>query len=428
MPLILWFPAAFFYLWWLSWEVWYPKYKWVVLEIKPPKEILKPFRAMEDIYSGLWGVIDTPNWREKWCEGEVELGGGLWFSFEVVSLGGNIHFYLRIKEEFRDTAESVIYAQYPDAEITEVEDYAKNVPQDLPNKDWNLYAEDYQFSKEDPYPIKTYSKFFEERPEVAKEEKRIDPMDALLEGLSKVTPDEQLWLQIGCIPLLDRLMPKRWITRGKEIRDELAKRPKAKKPKPMIEEAVDVLLVGPSTEKEVKDPFASAVEFRLTPGEKDTLAAIENKISKHGYSCWIRMVHIFKADKPHLRGRQYTMRSYFQQFMTESLNSINYLGVTRTRIHYVFPKRRLFMRKRRQFRNYIKRVPPYYPKMTGEPSSFLKLELLGESKGPGLGKGTMVLNIEELATIFHFPTKIIVPGVPYVEAKKAGPPQDLPTE
>jgi len=42
-----------------------------------------------------------------------------------------------------------------------------------------------------------------------------------------------------------------------------------------------------------------------------------------------------------------------------------------------------------------------------------------------------ILNTEELATIFHFPIKISgvsVPTVVGVEAKKGGPPANLPVE
>jgi hypothetical protein len=426
LAIVLWFPVKFFYLFWLRWEVWYPKTKWILLEIKPPKEILKPFKAMENIFSSLWGTIDIPNWREQWCEGMLPLGGGLWFSFEVASFGGKVHFYLRCPEKFRNNAEALIYAQYPDAEIFLADDYTKNVPQNLPNKEWNLNGEDYQLKREDAYPIKTYLKFFEEKPEQPKEEKRIDPMDFLLEAFSKVSSEEQLWLQICCIPITNGLIP--WATRGKEIRDEIAKRKKPKKEKSMIQEAIEILIFGPPKETKSTEETEAPLEFKLTPGEKEILIAIENKISKHAFNTFIRTVHLWKRDKPYLAGKHLAIRSYFMQFATEHLNSIGYLGTTRTRIHYILPSRRVYVRQKRQFRNYIKRIPSYFPRLDGKPPFLIKLRILGESKGPGLGKSTMILNIEELATIFHFPSKVIVPGVSYVETKKAGPPLELPTE
>ena len=43
----------------------------------------------------------------------------------------------------------------------------------------------------------------------------------------------------------------------------------------------------------------------------------------------------------------------------------------------------------------------------------------------------MIMSTEELATIFHFPTKlsaVVAPSVTKVEFKKGGPPAGLPVE
>jgi len=423
LPPILALPLKTLYLWWLRWEVWYKKKKWILLEIKPPKEILKPFKAMENIFSNLFGIIDIPNWRERWCEGELPLGGGLWFSFEIASFGGEIHFYMRIPEFFRNAAESALYAQYPEAEISLVEDYTKNVPQDIPNKDWDMYGEDISLRKEDYYPIKTYSMFFEERAEIMKEEKRLDPIDSLLESLAKLQSGEQVWIQFVTNPITDELIP--WETMGRAAANRIAKRPAPTKPKSMIQEAAEVLITGKAPEEEPRERLELiAPELRLTPGEKEILTGIENKIKKHAYQTWIRTIYIYKKDAPFFFGNYKILRSYLNQFMTENLNYFIYWGPTRSRIHYWLRDRRLYLRKRKQFRNYVERLPSLFPRtMTGEP-----LFPFGFApRGPGI-RGTIILNIEELATIYHFPAKIITPTVPYVEVKKGGPPTGLPIE
>jgi len=424
LPLILSLSLKTIYLWWIRWEIWYKKKKWILLEIKPPKEILKPFKAMENVFSLLWGIIDTPNWRERWCEGELPLGGGLWFSFEIASFGGEIHFYMRIPDFFRETAESTIYSQYPESEISLVEDYTKNVPQDIPNKDWDLYCEDFTLGKEDPYPIKTYPMFFEERAEIMKEEKRLDPMDALLEELSRLKSGEQVWIQIVCNPIYDALIP--WVTRGREIANRIAKRPAPVKPKSAIEEVAEVFITGKAPEEKPREKLELiAPELRLTPGEKEILTGIENKIKKHGYQTWIRVIHLIKREEPHTLGFYKVIRSYFiGQFMTENLNYLIYWGPSRTRIHYWLRERRLYLRKRKQFRNYVERMPSLFPR------TFLGKPLFPfgfAPQGPGI-RGTCILNIEELATIYHFPAKVITPAITPVEAKKAGPPPGLPIE
>jgi len=409
------------YLWWIRWCVWYKKFKWIVLEIKPPKEILKPFRAMEDIFSVLWGIYDDPNWRERWCEGEIPLGGGLWFSFEIASFGGEIHFFARLPDFYRDTLESAIYSQYPTAEISLVEDYTKNVPQNIPNEKWDLYGEDFSLGTDDVYPIKTYSMFFEERPEVVKEEKRLDPLDSLLEALSKLKPAEQIWLQIVTNPILDKNIP--WITRGKKLANKLAKRPPEEKPKSILQETAEILISGKPTEPPKEEVFLIAPELRLTPGEREILKGIETKISKKGYQTWIRTIYLCKRDEPHFWNNYRIARSYFNHFSTENLNYLVFWGPTRTRIHYWFRKRRLYLRKRMQFRRYVQRLPSTWPwSMEGNLPPFF----FGP-KGPGI-RGTFVLNIEELATIYHFPAKVTIPAVSYIEAKKREAPPGLPTE
>ena len=58
LPALLYVPAKALYRWWIQWEIWYKEQEWVMLEIIPPAEVLKPYRAMEDIYLGIWPIID----------------------------------------------------------------------------------------------------------------------------------------------------------------------------------------------------------------------------------------------------------------------------------------------------------------------------------------------------------------------------------
>ncbi|MDI6591573.1 MAG: hypothetical protein QME61_01365 [Patescibacteria group bacterium] len=426
-PLILYFLARFFYLWWIRWEVWYPKFNWILLELKPPKETLKPFKAMEDIFSLLWPIYDGPNWRERWCEGELPLGGGLWFSFEIVGMGGEIHFYMRIPEFFRNRAESAIYSRYPEAEISIVDDYTKNVPQDVPNEKWDLYGENITLIKPDSYPIKTYQQFFEERPEVVKEEKRIDPIDSLLESLSKLQPAEQVWLQIVCNAVTDKEIP--WQTQGraevKRIGEEVSKRWFGEEKKPSIWET---LITGKVPAAPPPVPAKPWPPGELMPKEQELIQGIENKIKKWGFQVWIRTIYLCKKEEPHFFGNYKIGRGYFSHFATEHLNGLIYWGATRTRVHYWMRDRRLYLRKRKQLKEYIQRFPPNFPwSFKGEFPFPHIFSIIGYRTAPGI-RGTFILNIEELATILHFPAKIITPALPYVEAKKGGPPPTLPVE
>ena len=400
--LILIRPAKYLYLYFLR-ERWDATIKKIILEIKLPKDVLKPISAMDQVFADFHGIHDIPTWRENWIEGVFQLS----LSLEIVSNGGEIHFYIRTPEMFRNFIESNIYSQYPEAEIFLVEDYIKSLPQDIPNKDWDFWGVDYINSKNEIYPIKTYPKFDTEKE--AKEEKRIDPLSNLLEGLTTLKPGEQFWLQIIVRPVLGKDRP--WQKQGRELADKLAKRPVKEKPKPMIQEAAEILITGKTAEKEEKEEEIIPPEFKLTPGEREILTEVEAKLAKFGYDCNCRFIYLGKRDvffKPTAK----IGFGFFKEISTENLGGLKPWTKTMTKVKSVpwwfLDKRRYYLRQRRMLRTYIQRLSPLFPR-------------------PG---GTYILNTEELATIYHLPGGIVAParGVPRVEAKKGGPPIELPIE
>jgi len=400
LPFLFWKPFLFLWLWRRR-EIFDSKIKRIILEIKLPREIKKPIRAMEDVFNVLHTIHDPPNWREKWLEGQFQLS----FSLEIVSIGGEIHFYIRTPEMYRKLVESAIYAQYPEVEIFEAPDYTKNFPQDIPNKEWDVWGMNLDHTKPDCYPIKTYKRFEIETQSL--EEKRIDPLSSLLEGLSVLTPGEYLCFQIIISPIRDE---KPWVKEGKTIIDKLVKRPEKPKQKPLIKEALDILIAGkpssPSSgEKEVIPP-----EMKLTPGEREVVQAIEEKISKFGFDCIMRYIYVGKREvflKPRVR----IPFSYLKTLSLENLNGFRPLKGTVTKVKSIFwflDKRRLYLRQRRIFKGYCRRTGPFFPR-------------------PG---GSFVLNTEELASIYHFPGEMVAStiGLKRIEARKVEPPSNLPIE
>lgn len=386
------------------------KYKRILLEIRIPKEVLKPIRAMETVLSNLWQIhYDEPDSWEKWIEGKFSFS----YSFEIAAINGEPHFFIRTTETNREAVEAAVYSQYPNAEIFLADDYTKYIPQDVPNKDWDLWAADYKLLKPDPYPIKTYMKF--ETEHEALEEKRIDPIATLLEAMAKTGPGEQVWVQIVAKPITDKELP--WVTEGLKIRDEIARRQtKTVTYRPLILEAADVLISGTvpggpeEKEKELIPP-----EMKLTPGEREIITAVEEKISKLGFKTNVRFIYLGNKEsffKPKLR----LALSYFGAFTTQNLNAIVPHGqpyITKVKTSWFLPynlvkERRLYFRKRAIFRKYKMRVNPAFP-----------------AKG-----GTFVLNTEELATLFHFPgkTSASAPFVKRIESKKGEAPSELPVE
>lgn len=396
LPIILfkfWKPL---YLWFVN-EKFSLKAKYAFLEIGLPREITRPVQAMEQVFSNLWSVYDPANFKEKWLEGKFLLN----FSLEIVGIDGQVHFFMRVPAALKEVVQSIIYSQYPNVEIREVDDYTQQVPQKIPNRNWDSWGCDYVLLKEDSYPIKTYMQFFERTPDV-KEEKRIDPLAALLEGMVLLKPGEQLWLQLVAKPITNK--ENDWISRGKALRDKLIHRPQSVAPQSIFKQIIEILFLwrDPDTTPPVKE--VPAPMMMLTDEEKASIQAIERKIGKYGFECNVRFIYLGER-KSFFKPRIKIPINFFTGLSTEGLNGLRPWNVTKV---YYPPAiaQRTYIKKRDLFWHYIHRFPPLFPK-------------------PGK---TFVLNTEELATLYHFPGKIVVPAasVERVRAKKAEPPINLP--
>jgi len=407
-PFVLWRKFLFFYLEWRQ-EIWSRKQKYIMLEIKMPREVKRPFKAMEQVFSSWWMLYDPPDWWEKWIDGKYQLS----MFIEIVSLGGEIHFFIYAPEPVRNLIESSLYAQYPEAEVSLAEDYTKLVPQDIPNEEWDIWGCDYEMTKPDVYPIKTYQAFFEES-QALKEEKRVDPLAELLEGMSKLKPQEFAWVQIRLKPITNA--DNNFKDRAQKIVNKLLRRPTQEiKLPPIIKEAFDLLIFGKLPgEKVKKEAQLIPPEMQLSPGEREIVAAIEHKVSKPMFECWIRFVIMGKKGifyKPNLKN----ILGFFANFNTEHLNGLKPWGKSITKVkkyergftNIFFYEPLLYLKKRRIFKRYIKRLPLFYPH-------------------PGKH---FILNTEELATVFHCIGREAVPApeIQRIESKRSEPPPNLPT-
>ncbi len=420
-PLFLAMELKTLYLWWIDWDYDYAKKKWVMLEIITPKEVLVPLKAMEDVFTTMWGpLFDNPSWRERFCQGFLAYAPE-WMSWEIASIEGQLHFYVRVLSGHRPSLETTLYGHYPEIEIHEVDDYTKNVPHNIPNDEWNTYGEDFILGADPAYPIKTYEKFFEPQGErISAEEKRIDPIASLLELMSRLGPGEQFWLQFIIASTNDDHDPE-FRKKAEGIIAKITRRPE-KKTKTVWQEVMDILhniIMGPQKEGSGEKATYKWIEggkseegereMLLSPGEREVLTEVENKLKKPAFRTYIRGVYVAKRENWNPSNRTLT-RTYFSHFQTNNLNFLRFTTVTRPKTHYIFRKRIPFLRSRRMFRNYIARFSPLFPDR--------------KSEAP-------ILNAEELATIYHFPIKItglVSPTMARVESKKGGPPPNLPTE
>ncbi len=382
------------------------QYSLLVVNV-PPENLRTPFAA-EQIMAGLHGILAPRDLVEKYWVGEIQE----WYSLEMISIEGNVNILIRTPKQFRDLVEAHVYAQYPDAEIYEVQDYTQSIADEIthPDSPWDLWGAEMQLAKEDGYPIKTYIDF-EMATQAADDEAKIDPLAGVLELLSSLGPGEQMWIQIPIQPAEDS-----WKDEGEKIVKELIGAADAKKPEGVLRRVVRDLsevTVKALTEAAYQPPtFAGVGEAAdkpppslmqyLSPGQQEVVKAIERNISKVAFCTKVRMIYLMHREvynKDLLKARTAAFMGAYTHFATIHLNT--FVPKRKTSAHYWFPKTRLKHRKR---------------------------QILKEYKSRSLSDGSSYfLNIEELATLFHFPTATVkAPMVETVEVKKAVPPRGLP--
>ena len=401
--------------------------EWVLLEVRPPQDVKKTPHAIEQLFAGLHGMLSGPSKKDELIKGVFQR----WFSFEIVGNGGDIRFLVRTLTYFRNLVESQIYAQYPEAEIIEVDDYINSVPNDIPNEEYNLWGTEMVLLKEDAYPIRTYVEF--EKSAVS-EEQRIDPISSLLEVMSKLENKEQIWVQTLIRPVNDE-----WKKQGDKLRDKLIGRKEENKEgevkkefiawKDAFGKVLHELATGeslePSDSNDKKEKFSFL--WDATKGEQDIITAIERNTAKIGFETIIRFVYVSPRDTYSMANVSAVV-GCFKQFNTQNLNGFKPNGKISPSLDYALELKdqREDYRRRRVFKDYRKRDFVQYSDVI-KYLNRLSFEKLPIFKWFFDRSNPMVLNIEELATVYHFPSEPVkAPLVPRVEAKKGEPPIGLP--
>ncbi|MBP9698112.1 MAG: hypothetical protein KBD65_02895 [Candidatus Moranbacteria bacterium] len=402
------FPPLLYFLFKLLWmfHVWGhygSKIQWVLLEIVPPRDIEKSPALMESIFSGFAGVMKSPSAMEELIKGEYPTS----FSLEIASNEGQVHFYVRTQAGFRNLVEAHFYAQYPGIELVEVEDYVNLVPKTIPNKDWDLWGTDFVFVKPDLYPIKTY-RFFEE----TVTGKMIDPLAGLIETMAKTGPKQYIWLQFIITPYSEK-----WYATGQGTIDEFLGKVKEEKQGMISRIFWDILdvfanlgrgLLGQevifSGSEEAAKKEEQPLEFRLSPGQKKVLEALENNLGKQMFKTRMRHVYVGRREAFNKPTGVSSFIGAIKQFNDFNLNSVKPDDNSKTYASYIFAEERLRYRQRRLFRRYATR--------DSDPQS-----------------SRFMLSSEELATVFHIPDMaVMAPTLTRVAARRGGAPMNLPIQ
>lgn len=360
----------------------------VLLEIKLPREILKSPLAMELVLTSFY-LSGNNTYIDTYISGKVRP----WFSLEIASIEGKVRFFIWTRPKLRRLVETQIYAQYPDVEIHEVDDYTKNVhhfgnlkPSD-PAPFWATY---FKLTKDDVYPIKTYVDYGLDKD--PKEELKVDPMTSMLEYLGSMRKGEQAWIQI-----LIQAHRKEGLTDARLYKKTDWKDPGKKEIKKFLEE----LRVG-------GDDETGSKYRQATKGESEVITALERSLTKLPFEVTMRGFYIASPEAFNPAGIS-GLIGCIRQYNSQHLNGFK-LGKF-TDFDYPwqdFRRRRRNMAEKKMLDAYKRRSffhPPY----------------------KHYKQKPFILNTEELATIFHFPGSVATtPTIQKTMSKKAEPPPNLP--
>ncbi len=407
---IVFFMVAFHYLyeWWTDdymWDKCFEKWEWVLLAIEVPKENIQTPKAMENILAHLAGAHQTPDLFEKYWEGFAQE----YFSLEIASIGGHVQYYIYTPKHMRDLVESAIYAQYTNAEISEAPDYTTDAPERFPDPNgYYCWGTEWKLVKHQAYPLRTYEAF---QDETAEEAGFKDPMAALLETMGTLLPGEQLWFQI----IVEPIEANSWQHASHAIINKMAGKKKQHSDKwflKLLEIPIKLFgeiwgaFVGNEIEHEEKRDEPLSQVLYLTSGEAETIKAIEAKAEKIGFGIKIRGVYLSpKAISNKARGR-YGLIGAIKQVNTENHNSLKpETKIVGTHAHYFFTDWRKNWKRGKIVRAY-------------------------KHRSIWTGLGEFVLNIEEIATLWHFPVteSARAPLVRKAEVRRGEPPIQLPVD
>ncbi len=394
----LWLFAVLLYLTeqlWLHWrqELFKRAIKFSVVELRMPREVTKNPIAMEQVLRSIHALRNSAgDIREKYWEGEVTV----WFALEMVSFGGQVHFYVRCQSSRKSLVEAAFFSYYPDVEIVDVEDYVSKLPKDLAEmheKGLDVWGTEMLLAKDPIYPIKTYPNF-----ESMEEDKQYDPISAFLEILGKLKPEETVCIQILIAPAGPD-WAKPWEKKIVELQT----------PKTMV--------MG--TGDEARD-----VAMARSPGQTDVLKAVEQNVSKPAFLTLVRFLYLSPAATYSDTFARRGLTGAFNQYAALNLNSFkpNRMVATRAQIWnwpHAYPKVRVDYRKQRLLWNYPRREVP--------PEVWLGRLFTSYPMNFNFASQRFFMNVEGIATLFHPPTAVVLtaPHIQRVESKKAGPPAGL---
>lgn len=352
-------------------------------------------KAVEHIFSHLSGMASSPTFKEKWWEGKFTPP----VSFEYAVIDGYTRFIIRIVHKHRDLLEAAIFSQYPEAEIVEIADYTQDVPQKFPDPEWEAWGSEFVLKEDSAFPIRTWFEF-----EHSLSQELKDPLSTVFESFSKLKKGEQLWFQILCFPI-----KQGWTKDAAKVAAQLAgKEPKKSVPgwaKPLhfvTDLLEDILREVFQGEKQSSDRKGDDMKMlMLSPGERKRLEGVEMKMAKVGFGVKMRFIYVAKRSVARKGSIASMLKGSMALFGRHDGNTFGAYGPITPSSDYFWQTWSYDTKVQAVFSNFVNRS--------------------------GDGATPYILNVEELATVYHFPSmNIRAPLIQKVESRKVEPPFRLP--
>lgn len=248
------------------------------------------------------------------------IAGQDFYSFEIVALNGQIFFYVVVPYHQITTFQKIISSFYPDAIIEEMEEY------NLFKSGTHAFGRYLKLKKHWAYPIKTY------------QHSNTEPMNAILNAMSKLNPDDAAAVQVVVRPRDDG-----WQDKSKKIAEEIFQNREPTAWYQMINPLrwfrifFRIFAIGTDDTLTENADLAKG-STRTTPQTDEIVKSIGEKASHGGWDTVIRIVGSSK-NKMHSREIVEIIRNAFGQFDSPYVNSFDrvlYFSIRRLIINFIY--------------------------------------------------------------------------------------------
>lgn len=399
----VWVPLFLLRYVWILWmhyiryQFWFNT-KFVLLEVTLPPEVNKSPLAMEVVLSTMHNSGGEATFIKRIWNGNYR---PVW-SLEIASNEGRVSFYMHMRADWRNVVEARLYGQFPEAKITEVDDYVAKVPFNL--NDYSIFGCEYKKREAGAVPIKTYPMYeLDKDPDTP--ETTVDPLTHILEAMSQIGKDEYMWLQF----IMKARKKDEWY--GFYKKADVFKDDGEAAIKKVIQEAVE-RVAGKDTKDEKVKELQKQLKTRgaqiLTEDERDKVDAIQKSMGMQIFEVGIRGLYLAKKESFKGVNIGSAIISMFTPFNSADLNA---LGPTRGLTPFDYPWQDFHEIRKNRIREQLffhyKHRAYFYPPYD---------------------QTAVFMNLQEMATLWHFPSSgVQAPGLERVASKRAEAPSGLPT-